>query len=247
MTEWDQVLEKCLRHLRYKYVAIQIHCNTNTNTLQYKYVRNSDMSQVAAVADQCSVRNEQDASPLYARMPDTVCCTANRIASHIVQQIGAHLGACKVKCGMRGMPCYHHLPLFKPAVCIPHLYVWHHLTLKDPTYSYCCSYSPSLKSPWLTHYTTANTLSNGQHTNQRLTHYLINDTWVTRPTLAVQFVSFYFLSALNLFLTSLLCFVDRFTSLYAEPGKICMTTGGSLTLLSQGTVCPHHSGGLISS
>ena len=51
MTEWDQVLEKCLRHLRYKYVAIQIHCNTNTNTLQYKYVRNSDMSQVAAVAD----------------------------------------------------------------------------------------------------------------------------------------------------------------------------------------------------
>ena len=180
-------------------------------------------------------------------MPDTVCCTANRIASHIVQQIGAHLGACKVKCGMRGMPCYHHLPLFKPAVCIPHLYVWHHLTLKDPTYSYCCSYSPSLKSPWLTHYPTANTLSNGQHTNQRLTHYLINDTWVTRPTLAVQFVSFYFLSALNLFLTSLLCFVDRFTSLYAEPGKICMTTGGSLTLLSQGTVCPHHSGGLISS
>ena len=38
----------------------------------------------------------------------------------------------------------------------------------------------SQKSPRLTHYPTANTLSNGLHTIQWLTHYPITDAWVTR-------------------------------------------------------------------
>ena len=42
-----------------------------------------------------------------------------------------------------------------------------------------------------------------------------------------------------------LCIHKVCTSLCEDLERICMTTGGSLTLLSPGAVCPHHSRGLI--
>ena len=55
------------------------------------------------------------------------------------------------------------------------------LQILTPRIRDSCSCSCCVTKKTLTHYPTANTLSNGQHIIQRLTHYPINDAWVTQP------------------------------------------------------------------